>query len=108
MFFLPLQVTMERLDLFVLERGEQLCSLFSLPLGLSGELLLIAGTAFVNVGDPEPMQVLCFGCVVIDLVFFVDFVLQGRLLVFQALRQKDDQQDVKLRLICARTVNGAV
>jgi hypothetical protein len=50
--------------------------------------MLVAGTAFVNVGDPEPNQ--------------------GRILVFQAQRNKDDQHDVKMRLFCSRTVNGAV
>lgn len=80
------QVTMERLDVFGLERGEQLCSLVSAQLGPAGEWFVAAGTAFVNVGEPEPSQ--------------------GRMLLFQA--QRSDQQDLKLRLVSARSVNGAV
>ncbi len=86
------RVTMERLDSFQLERGEQVCAVLSAPLGAeSDEPLVIVGTAFVNVGDPEPSQ--------------------GRILVFVAQRSGKDepsQQGVRLKLHCARTVNGAV
>ena len=86
------QVTMERLDAFALQRGEQVCSLVSAVLGPGeGEPFLIVGTAFVASGDPEPTQ--------------------GRILVFSAQRsgkEEAQQQPVALQLRCARAVSGAV